>query len=368
MERLLWHIVDELRSDYEVHVVGPRGCGEQLPEGVTATEVPLRPLWRFLIVTAYTALGQALRRRPVLVFAGSGLTTPATWMAARLGGGRCVAYLHGLDIEAGHWLYHLLWHPFLRRCDQLLVNSGYTRRLAERVGIDPRRIDTLHPGVTMPDKAQAGSLRERFRRDHRLGDLPVMLYVGRITARKGLLPFVRDILPMIAADLPSWRLVVIGSEPADALAHKEKISERIHSELQDNGLGDFVLWLPHVEDRELEAAYYAADVLIFPVQKLTGDHEGFGMVAMEAAAHGLPTVAFAAGGVTDAVAKGRSGTLVQTGDNGTFAQETIAVLNATPGERAALAESARAFASGFAWPEFGQRLNHLCNPDQATES
>ncbi len=27
MERLVWHIVDELRVDYRAHVIGPQGCG-----------------------------------------------------------------------------------------------------------------------------------------------------------------------------------------------------------------------------------------------------------------------------------------------------------------------------------------------------
>jgi phosphatidylinositol alpha-1,6-mannosyltransferase len=368
MERLLWHIVDELRAEYEVHVVGPRGCGEYLPADVNASEVPLRPLWRFLASAKFVSARLALRLKPQLVFAGSGLTAPAAWLAARLSGGHCVAYLHGLDIEAGHRLYHLLWHPFLRHCDRLLVNSSYTRRLAESVGIDPQRIEMLHPGVALPERVQAGLLRERFRQDHRLEDRPVMLYVGRITARKGLLPFVRDILPSIDAGIPSWRLVVIGSEPVDALAHKEEIGERLRDALQGNGLGDRITWLPHVDDRELTAAYFAADVMIFPVQELAGDHEGFGMVAMEAAAHGLPTVAFAAGGVTDAVANGRSGTLVRPGDNDAFAQATIALLGAAPGERTAMATSARAFASGFTWPDFGHRLNRLCRKRQAAES
>lgn len=368
MERLVWHIVDELRAEYDVHVIGPAGCNKHMPAGVSVTEVPLRPLWRFLLATLFVAIRVAFRLKPQLVFAGSGLTAPAAWLGARLSGARCVAYLHGLDIEAGHWLYHLLWHPFLRHCDRLLVNSNYTRRLAENVGIDPQRIEMLHPGVTLPDRVEAGLLRERFRQDHRLEDRPVMLYVGRITARKGLLPFMRDILPSIDAGLPSWRLVVIGSEPVDALAHKEEIGGRLHDALRANGLGDRITWLPHVDDRELTAAYFAADVMIFPVQELPGDHEGFGMVAMEAAAHGLPTVAFAAGGVSDAVANERSGTLVRPGDNEAFAQATIALLGAAPAERAAMATGARAFASGFTWPDFGHRLNRLCREQQAAGS
>ena len=54
--------------------------------------------------------------------------------------------------------------------------------------------------------------------------------------------------------------------------------------------------LARVDDQRLSDAYFAADVMVFPVLDLPGDVEGFGMVAVEAAAHGLPTVAFAVGG------------------------------------------------------------------------
>jgi hypothetical protein len=64
MERLVWHIVDELSRDYRVHVIGPAGCGAYLPRGVTVNEVPLKPLIWYLLHAKLTALWQAFRRRP----------------------------------------------------------------------------------------------------------------------------------------------------------------------------------------------------------------------------------------------------------------------------------------------------------------
>src|SRR3546814_1721721 len=75
-----------------------------------------------------------------------------------------------------------------------------------------------------------------------------------------------------------------------------------------------------IGDRELEDAWAASAVHVFPVREIPGDPEGFGMVAMEAAAHGVPTVAYAVGGVPDAVLDGTSGVLVQPGDEVGFAE------------------------------------------------
>jgi phosphatidylinositol alpha-1,6-mannosyltransferase len=111
------------------------------------------------------------------------------------------------------------------------------------------------------------------------------------------------------------------------------------------------------DDPELGAAYFAADVLVFPVQKRMYDNEGFGMVAIEAAAHGLPTVAFAVGGVTDAVADNVSGRLVAAGDNEAFSRAVIDHLKNT----SSLGNGdITTFAAKFAWPRFGQRLRLLC--------
>ncbi|MEJ2714430.1 MAG: glycosyltransferase family 4 protein [Acidihalobacter sp.] len=360
MERLVWHIVDELRADYRVHVIGPGGCARHLPADVNATEIPLKPMFRYLLRTKLAAIGQALRLRPTLVFAGSGLTAPFAWLAARLTGARCISYLHGLDIEARHPIYRLLWRPFQRRCDRVLVNSHFTQQLAIEAGIDSERIAILHPGVALPDTSQADKLGTEFRARHALGDAPLMLYVGRITTRKGLAAFVQNILPIIVDRHPTAKVIVIGDEPTQALHHQTGERQRIQQALTDKKLQDKLLFLHDVDDASLQAAYFAADVLIFPVQDLPNDHEGFGMVAIEAAAHGLPTVAFAVGGVVDAIKNRHSGNLVSPGDMAAFAQNVIALLAVTPPERSAWANTARTFAAKFAWPNFGRRLIHLC--------
>ena len=107
-------------------------------------------------------------------------------------------------------------------------------------------------------------------------------------------------------------------------------------------------------------AYMAADVMIFPVQEIPGDIEGFGMVAIEAAAHNLPTVAFAVGGVPDAVNDGISGSLITPGDNESFALETIKFLD--PHSR--LRTTSRQFAESFCWQAFGQRLRSILSITQ----
>ena len=85
----------------------------------------------------------------------------------------------------------------------------------------------------------------------------------------------------------------------------------------------------------------------------------------EAAAHGVPTVAFATGGVVDAVAEGQSGYLVTPGDYPALAQATLKILtNQVDAWRA----SSQAFAEQFAWPILGDKMRAALNAiPQSTE-
>jgi phosphatidyl-myo-inositol dimannoside synthase len=89
----------------------------------------------------------------------------------------------------------------------------------------------------------------------------------------------------------------------------------------------------------------------FQFNKAIHDIEGFGMVAVEAAAHGLPTVAFSVGGVPDAVSDGCCGKLIRPNDNISFAQAVIELIK--EGASPKPTDECRKFAELFQWNEFG---------------
>jgi phosphatidylinositol alpha-1,6-mannosyltransferase len=97
-------------------------------------------------------------------------------------------------------------------------------------------------------------------------------------------------------------------------------------------------------------------VLVFPVQHHPTDPEGFGMVAIEAAACGLPTVAYATGGVCEAVEHGLSGCLVPPGDVAGFARAVTALLE-TPSR--VTASGCRRFAEQFSKEHFALQARGL---------
>lgn len=352
MEGLNWHMADQLGGAFQVHIVGPSGSASQPPRGSIVDEVPLSPLWRFLLLSVWRALDIARRRKPQVILAGSGLTAPIAWLAARLCDARTVVYLHGLDIAVRHPFYSLFWLPAIRRMGCVVVNSSATRRMAIERGVPHRRIILVPPGVALPNEKQRGEGLPDFRETYGLGSGPILLSVGRLTERKGLLEFVRDVLPLVAAKYPDVQLVVIGDSANDALAARSQTPASIRAAAHSAGLGGCLHFLGVIVDRlALSSAYRAASVHVFPVRELPGDPEGFGMVAIEAAAHGLPTASYATGGVVDSVSEGISGRLVAPGNAAALASGILDLL-VTP----LPCEPMQAFAEQFAWPHFGERL------------
>lgn len=360
MERLNWHIAEALSRHARVQVVGPAGAVACKPAGVDVQEVPLRPLWRFLLASAWRAFRLARRQRPDWVLAGSGLTAPAAWLAARACGARAAVYVHGLDVAVRHPVYRALWHPVLRRMDVVVANSRPTAALVRDIGVDAGAVQVVPPGVALPATAQTPAALRAFRQRHGLGDAPLLLSVGRLTRRKGLREFVREALPAIIQEVPDALLVVVGDVARDSLLPGMQTRHAIQADAEAAGIGAHLRFLGGVDDAELACAYEAAGVHVFPVIELPGDPEGFGMVAIEAAAHGLPTVAFAAGGIVDAVQDGVSGRLVANADYPALSSAVVTLLQQPTPQ---LRDSARRFAESFAWPRFEDRLWAALMPD-----
>lgn len=354
MERLNWHMADELSRHAEVHVIGPTGSSAVRPPQASITEVPLRPLWRFLSASALQAVRIASGHRPDLVLAGSGLTAPAALIAARIAKARACVYLHGLDAAVHHPVYRALWHPAIRRMDTVIANSSPTAALARDLGVREARIRIAHPGVRMPDTSRPDHERGAFRARHGLGNGRILLSVGRLTTRKGLREFVQHALPAIVRAAPDVLLAIVGDAPSDSLHASVQTRQSIQCIADELGIGQHLRFLGVITDpTELACAYESAALHVFPVRSIPGDPEGFGMVAIEAAAHGVPTVAFATGGIVDAIVDGRSGKLVPAGDYAALRDAILLVLGDGP---EAWRPGCRSFARGFAWPAFGENL------------
>ena len=353
MENVNQRLLLELSREREVALCGPAGSAAYVPPGCPVLESKVKPLWRFLPALMLDGLRASRRRRPGVVLAGSGLAAPMAWLAARLSGARFAVYLHGLDLVAPSAIYQMVWLPFIRACDLALVNSRNTAAIAAARGVPAGRVEVLNPGTDVPaPKPQAAAA---LRAELGWGDRPVLLSVGRLTRRKGLAEFIANSFPAVLARVPDALLAIVGEDALDSLhGHAGSERERIAAAARAAGVEANVAFLGRLQQERLDAAFEAAQLHVFPVLEPVGDVEGFGMVALESAARGLRTIAFAVGGVPDAVQAPETGTLVPSGDYAGFADAIVESLAVK-----ADAEACRRFATSKDWTSFGQRLRAL---------
>ena len=350
MERLIKHSVDGLADDYEISLIGPAGCGEFCPAGVRVYECPANAVG-FLVIAMLKGLVASFTRRHALVFGGSGLVAPITRILAFLRGARSVVHVHGLDLVVPNAVYQSLFVPFIRRHDLVIANSDNTRRLAVEKRCAPDRVRVLHPGTEFPDEDGVAAARAG---DPGFGDGTVCLFVGRMIRRKGLAEFLERAWPTVHERLKDARLVVVGDSPENALVRDRDGAQAIVDAVAACP-PDSVVFLGGVDNATLWSCYARANALVFPLIDVRGDVEGFGMVAVEAAAYGTPTVAFAEGGVVDAVADGKSGRLVEPGDYARYADTLIDVLaSGRP-----TADECRLHAEKFSWANHREALARL---------
>jgi phosphatidylinositol alpha-1,6-mannosyltransferase len=355
MERLNHQVFLGLaEGNYEVALCGPHRS-EKYAEGYYCRTFAPGPAWKYAVSSLYSTFKAAKEFKPDVVYAGSGLAAHAAVCAAHTAKAKSCVFLHGLDLVAEHAIYQRLFLPAIRKCDFFFVNSRNTASLAIARGIPENRLHIAHPGTELPDDSLRAEKRRAFREKFNLGDRPVLLSAGRLSPRKGIVEFIDHCLPKIIQHSPQACLMIIGDTPTEGLgANKANLKAQINDVIARQNLQNNVQLLGRCDDATLSSAYFAADVFVFPILETPGDVEGFGMVALEAAAHGLQTVAYAVGGVPDAVNHGISGRLVRSGDYEAFSHAVIESIT-HPLPRTAI----RDFASQFSWNTFHKKVAEI---------
>jgi phosphatidylinositol alpha-1,6-mannosyltransferase len=209
-----------------------------------------------------------------------------------------VIYSHGEELTT--WRQALKRRAMVwsyRHADLVVANSEFTRDELTKLGVAPKKIAVLYPGVDVEmfrpglphdDLVRAIGLRSSEK---------LIVSVGRLSRRKGFDQVVRAMPFLQQGGLAvRYALIGIGEDRAylQALATELGLSDRVH-------------FLGHVAPDILPRWYNAADVVAMPNREIDGDTEGFGMVFLEAAACARPTVAGLAGGTGAAVIDGVTG-------------------------------------------------------------
>jgi len=191
-------------------------------------------------------------------------------------------------------------YPVIYRNETFMTESRSSRDDLMRLGVDPRRIVLIPPGV-----------------DHGLfrpgpkTPFPSIVYFGGMRRykrpRDALLAFA-----LVKREIPEARLYVVGEGPE--LPGLRELTEGL-------GIGGSAEFTGRLEYGRLAELVSSAWLNVH-----TSAAEGWGLSVVEAAAAGTPTVAYDVPGVSDTVEEGRNGIRVRDGDARALAEAALRIL------------------------------------------
>ena len=250
--------------------------------------------------------------------------------------GKLVITFHGSEIQnfAARPGKRFAVGQLLKKADRISTPSEFTHSLLQKHFPETEHKTFLTPGALRSDFTEIEQSASRSSKKVNI------LTVGRLHPRKGQV-FILEALAALPRQLRRqvsfW---VVGSgkkygyeSQLKALASKLDFSIRF--------FGD-------VTNGELERLYARADIFSMTSVNFKRSVEGFGLVYLEAAAHGLPVIAHRVGGVAEAVSDGENGILVEP-ENRVELTEAFAKLIQNKDLRLRMGQNGRKWARRNCW-------------------
>lgn len=225
-------------------------------------------------------------------------------------GVRKVAFIHEVAREIwlrmfpfpigriGYTLEKFFFLPY--RKTPFLTVSEATKRDLESVGISPRHIAIIPEAITLTPIARSEDAQKETR--------PTIIFVGRVAKMKG----VSDLIAAYALakkTIPNLALWIVGGGDE----YKKKLE-------QENKDDADITFFGFVSEEKKAELLRCAHILSSASVK-----EGFGLVVIEAAASGTPSVVYRVDGFTEAVKDGETGILTDTSPEA-LAKELVSLL------------------------------------------
>jgi len=278
--------------------------------------LPLREIENSL--SLWRRVRELHRQEPFDIIEGS--ETGSLFLPSLSGRSRVIVRLHGdeytfrrytpgASVSLTQRLSRWLQRWALRRADALISPSNsHLQEIKNELGHGAPPMTVIYHGLDPFWQAGIGQ-------EAALVQNPLLLYVGRIEAGKGIFDLLRA-FAQVVRDFPSARLAIAGGY------HPSISPQEIERLIQELSLAASVDFLGQLSYTQLAQVYRQAQLLVFPSY-----YETFGLVALEAMACELPVIAYRAGALPEIVVEGETGLLVTPGDPHELAQAIVRLLD-----------------------------------------
>ncbi|APB77109.1 lipopolysaccharide 1,6-galactosyltransferase [Paenibacillus polymyxa] len=184
-----------------------------------------------------------------------------------------------------------------------LKNKGFDNVVTIGVGLDRSKVERAFNSETSNNSEDISGEREENREVanelRRIGDRPVLLYVGVLEERRNI-RFMLSTFKRVLQKHPSCLLLMVGNG-------RKTDTDRYWTYAHELGITDSIIHFSRVEQRHLWQVYGAADVMLFPTQ-----YDIFGMVLLESMLFRVPIISSVNGGSVTLIEDGVSGVMLRS--------------------------------------------------------
>ena len=222
-----------------------------------------------------------------------------------------IVMAHGTEIQKNIGflsLYKYLKQKRIKKSYQnsfkIAANSTYTKELIiNSLGVDNDKITVIHPGIDIYDKfINANTINKINNLINSSG--PVLVTLARLEHRKGHI-VILEALSRLISKYPNLLYFIAGDG---------NFKKTIKNKVSQLGLKENVKFLGWVTEPEKSVLLKNTDLFIMTPHIEKESVEGFGMVFIDAAFHGIATLGTDNGGISDAIINGKTGLIAKTSD------------------------------------------------------
>jgi phosphatidyl-myo-inositol dimannoside synthase len=223
-------------------------------------------------------------------------------------GSEIFSFENSFKTKVRRYLLVSLKKKVFNTCRSVLAVSHFTHNaVLSETGIAADKVHTINNGVNV-DIYKKNALSKSSTGQH-------LVTVSRLVPYKGI-DTVLNSLPTVIEQFPSLQYTIVGDGP-DLVRLKKIVS--------DLNLEKNVVFLEKQSQQKIIEIYNRSDLFIMMSRQEFPDVEGFGLVFLEAAACGTPSIGGNSGGIPDAIEHEKTGWLLPPADHDLLAKKLISL-------------------------------------------
>ena len=235
----------------------------------------------------------------------------------------------------------------LNNVEKVIANSNYTKSLAIKIGVNEEKIVVINPGIDPVKKLNNKSL-EKVESLLKIKS-PRLITVSRFDKRKNhekVIMAIRNLKQIY----PNIVYICIGQ------GEEEENIKKLVNELD---LSSQVMFFKEISNNLKNSLLAKSDIFVMPSIIHKSSVEGFGIVYIEAAQYGIPSIGGQDGGASDAIIHNKTGLIC----DGNKLDDIYSTLNLMIENKKylELGKNAKEYVSEYQWEKIIEKYKKIFN-------